>query len=70
MLFDQGRDIGVKRKAYAVRLKEAQAQGKETAAQHIAAEVWANNLPYHKLFLSIISLYFEEKNNNWKPLSR
>jgi hypothetical protein len=39
MLFEQGKDIGVKRKAYAVRLKEAQAQGKETAAQHIAAEV-------------------------------
>ena len=39
MLFEQGKDIGVKRKAYTVRLKEAQAQGKETAAQHIAAEV-------------------------------
>jgi len=39
VLFEQGKDISEKRKLYATRMKEAQAQGKETASQHIAAEV-------------------------------
>lgn len=39
VLFQQGKDINEKRKALASRLKEAQSQGKEMAAQHIAAEV-------------------------------
>jgi len=39
VLFEQGKDISEKRKLYAIRMKEAQAQGKETASQHIAAEI-------------------------------
>jgi hypothetical protein len=32
-------EISEKRKVYSVRMKESLAQGKEAAAQHIAAEV-------------------------------
>ena len=57
VLFEQGRDLGEKRKAYGIRLKEAQSQGKETAAQHIAAEAISNSF-FFNIKLFIICYFF------------